>query len=65
MIEVGAKVVANYGAMFPTVDGFIAKCNADGTYTVMFDDGAVETVENIKMPGERTANGSPIGIHLV
>lgn len=49
MIEVGAKVVANYGAMFPTVDGFIAKCNADGTYTVMFDDGAVETVENIKM----------------
>lgn len=64
MIEVGAKVVANYGAMFPTVDGFIAKCNADGSYTVMFDDGAVQRVEDIMMPGERSVNGSPIGIHL-
>jgi len=65
MIEVGAKVRATYGAMFPTVDGFVAKCNADGSYTVMFEDGAVERVEEIKNVGERTANGSPIGIHLV
>jgi hypothetical protein len=64
MIEVGMKVVANYGAMFPTVDGEVAKCNADGTYTVMFDDGAVRTVERIMMRGERSVNGSPIGIHL-
>jgi hypothetical protein len=65
MIEVGAAVIANYGAMFPTVEGEVTKCNSDGTYTVMFDDGAVRTVERIMMRGERSANGSPIGIHLV
>jgi predicted ribosome-associated RNA-binding protein Tma20 len=64
MIQVGDNVVANYGAMFPTVDGEVVKCNADGTYTVMFDDGAVRNVDNIMMPGERSVNGSPIGIHL-
>ena len=65
-ITEGAKVIANYGAMFPTVEGVVSKCGWS-TCQVLFDDGAVQTLayNEIKMPGERTANGSPIGIHLV
>lgn len=64
MIERGTQVIANYGAMFPTSEGEVVKCNADGSYTVMFDDGAVRTVEDIREPGWRSVNGSPIGIFV-
>lgn len=66
MINVGDKVVANYGAMFPTVEGEVTKCGVSVVH-IMFDDGAVRMVDydDIKMLGERSVNGSPIGIHLV
>lgn len=62
MIEVGTRVYANYGAMFPTVEGEIVKINSNGTYTVMYEDGAVKTVEEIREQGWRSVNGSPIGV---
>jgi hypothetical protein len=61
----GDRVIANYGAMYPTVEGEVTKCNDDGTYTIMFDDGAVRNVNEIKLAGQRSVNGSPIGIFLV
>ena len=64
MITVGTEVIANYGAMFPTSEGEVVKCNADGSYTVMFDDGAVRTVTDIREPGWRSVNGSPIGVFV-
>jgi len=62
MFEVGTRVYANYGAMFPIVDGEVVKVNSDDTYTVMFDDGAVRTVTDIREEGYRSVNGSPIGV---
>lgn len=62
MFEVGTRVYANYGAMFPITEGEVVKVNADDTYTVMFDDGAVRTVTDIREEGYRSVNGSPIGV---
>jgi hypothetical protein len=62
MFEVGTRVYANYGAMFPISEGEVVKVNSDDTYTVMFDDGAVRTVTEIREKGYRSVNGSPIGV---
>jgi len=62
MFEVGTRVYANYGAMFPISEGEVVKINYDDTYTVMFDDGAVRTVTDIREEGYRSVNGSPIGV---
>ena len=51
MFEVGTRVYANYGAMFPISEGEVVKVNSDDTYTVMFDDGAVRTVTEIREKG--------------
>ena len=65
MFAEGTRVYANYGAMFPTVEGEIVKINSNGTYTVMYEDGAVETVDEIREQGWRSVNGSPIGIFVM
>ena len=62
MFPEGTRVYANYGAMFPVSEGEVVKVNADDTYTVMFDDGAVQTVTEIREEGYRSVNGSPIGV---
>lgn len=65
-IQRGDAVIANYGAMYPTVEGIVSKCGYD-TAHLLFSDGTVRVVsyDEIRMPGETSVNGSPIGITLI
>jgi len=67
-IEVGSKLFANYGAMYPTVET-IVEAIEDGA--VFHRDTSEEEgtlymtdIDAIKEMGTRSVNGSPIGIFL-
>jgi hypothetical protein len=69
-VEIGMKVVANYGAMFPTIEGVVEHIEYDGLgdpCLVWFRDtseeeGTLYSTSNIREQGERSVNGSPIGV---
>ena len=63
-IEIGSKLFCNWGAMFPTEEYEVIGFGKD--YAVAQNDNEVKhfALNNIKREGERSANGSPIGIFL-
>lgn len=59
------RVIANYGAMHPVVEGEITRFNNGVAFFYDVNDPEMEysvNVDNIKYPGEKSANGSPIGV---
>lgn len=72
MINVGTKVEGVYGAMIPVATGYIASVingvamiawqehDEDGVLVGSFHEQV--RVSEIKTPGTKSANGSPIGI---
>ena len=71
-IAVGTKVEGVYGAMIPVANGFIASIIDDVVlikWEEYDDDGVLvgsfaeqKRVSEIRQPGTRSANGSPIGV---
>ena len=77
MIEVGTKIRFNYGALHCEEFGTVTAVSNIGIVTIKGDEsfadnlikgdvGFVEeiNVSCIKMPGETTVNGSPIGVFV-
>ena len=66
MIEVGTKIRFNYGAMHCDEFGMVTAVSDFGIVTIKGDIGFVEEINEscIKMPGETTVNGSPIGVFV-
>ena len=66
MIEVGSKIRFNYGAMHCEEFGTVTDVSNIGIVTIKGDIGFVEEINEscIKMPGETTVNGSPIGVFV-
>lgn len=67
-VNVNDTLIANYGAMFPTVET-VVEAIEDGVVwhrdTSEVDGTLYMTeIENIRAEGTRTTNGSPIGIFL-
>lgn len=64
-IEIGSKLFANWGAMYPTAEYTVI--DFDGEFVVAEDDEEVRRFhfDNIKREGERSVNGSPIGVFLI
>lgn len=65
-IKVGSKLFANYGAMYPTLD--LTVVDFEGNFVVAAEeDGEITKVhfDNIKMYGDTSVNGSPIGVFLL
>jgi len=66
-IEIGTKVIGNWGAMFPTSDGEVVKIEKWGVEILWDDETEVDYVHmsSIHEKGYRSGNnGSPIGIFL-
>lgn len=64
-IDVGTRLIANWGAMYPVQEFTVI--DIDGYFIVAQDDeGDVQQFHfnNIKQPGERSVNGSPIGVFI-
>ena len=66
---IGKEVIGDYGAMIPIAEGVIAGSRISDDFAhrevlVNWDYGNNEWIRllDIKMPGEKSANGSPIGI---
>jgi hypothetical protein len=66
---IGKEVIGDYGAMIPIAEGVIAgaKVSDDCAHRevlVNWEGGDNEWIRllDIKKPGEKSANGSPIGI---
>ena len=66
MIDVGTKIRFNYGAMHCEEFGTVTDVSNIGIVTIKGDIGFVEEINKscIKMPGETTVNGSPIGVFV-
>ena len=66
MVEIGTKIEFNYGAMHPTEFGVVTKVK-DNIATIRGDIGFIEEINLscIKVMGETTANGSPIGVWMI
>ena len=66
MIEVGSKIRFNYGALHCEEFGTVTDVSDFGIVTIKGDIGFVEEINEscIKMPGETTVNGSPIGVFV-
>jgi hypothetical protein len=72
MVEIGTKIEFNYGAMHPTEFGVVTKVK-DSIATIrgapLFrgDTGFIEEINLscIKVMGETTVNGSPIGVWTI
>jgi len=66
MVEIGTKIEFNYGAMHPTEFGVVTKVK-DSIATIRGDIGFIEEINLscIKVMGETTANGSPIGVWMI
>ena len=64
MIEIGTKVVMNYGAGIPEEYGVVTAIKNDGIndYAVVEGDGFTMTAHSIK---KKPVNGSPIGIFVI
>ena len=68
-IEVGTKLVAFYGAMHPTVESTVVEIANGDVYhkcdpTDLEGTGYMTALEDIRKMGERSANGSPIGVFV-
>ena len=66
MVEVGTKVVLDYGADIPLEYGVVTAIKNDGVsdYAVVEGDGFTMTTHDIKSKGETSVNGSPIGVFV-
>ena len=66
MVEIGTKIEFNYGAMHPTEFGVVTKVK-DSIATIRGDIGFIEEINLscIKVMGETTVNGSPIGVWTI
>ena len=66
MVKVGTKIEFNYGAMHPRDYGVVIKVK-DNIATIKGDIGFTEEVNLscIRLLGETTVNGSPIGVFAV
>jgi len=66
MVEIGTKIEFNYGAMHPTEFGVVTKVK-DNIATIRGDIGFIEEINLscIKVMGETTVNGSPIGVWTI
>ena len=66
MIEVGTKIRFNYGALHCEEFGRVSADSDSGIVTINGYIGFVEeiNVSCIKMPGETSVNGSPIGVFV-
>ena len=66
MIEVGSKIRFNYGALHCEEFGTVSAVSNICIVTIKGDIWFVEriNVSCIKMPGETTVNGSPIGVFV-
>ena len=65
-IEIGTRVVINYGAGIPEDFGVIAAIRNDGVsdYAVVEGDGFTMTAHDVRVKGETSVNGSPIGVYV-
>jgi hypothetical protein len=65
LVKVGTKIRFNYGAMHCEEFGTVTKVK-NGIATINGDVGFVEEINEscIKMSGETTVNGSPIGVFV-
>lgn len=65
-VELGTKLIANFGAMFPTVEGQVTDIDEDGWLTINNPDGEDHAckADEILPYGAVSANGSPIGVFL-
>ena len=61
---IGQKVEANWGAMFPTLEGLIDQHIGQDRVIIKWDDGdrMEVAINDIHELGYRSPNGSPIGI---
>ena len=71
MVEVGTKVVMDYGADIPLEQGVVTAIKNDGVsdYAVIEGldiegDEFTMTTHDIKSKGETSVNGSPIGVFV-
>ena len=66
-IEVGSKVMMNYGAMYPIIEGVVEEITVAGQYHVVNANNADDKylVNEIKEMGTTSVNGSPIGVFLI
>ena len=66
MVKVGTKIEFNYGALHPRDYGVVIKVK-DNIATIKGDIGFIEEVNLscIRLLGETTVNGSPIGVFAV
>ena len=66
LVKVGTKIRFNYGAMHCDEFGMVTAVSDFGIVTIKGDIGFVEEINEscIKMPGETTVNGSPIGVFV-
>ena len=67
MVEIGTKVVVNYGAGIPEEYGVVTAIKNDGVsdYAVVEGDGFTMTAHDIQPVGTVSANGSGIGVFAV
>lgn len=65
VIKAGQNVTANWGAMFPIEEYTISEIVGENVHLMNDEEERVVEMSNIKQPGERSVNGSPIGYHLV
>ncbi|PHS22250.1 MAG: hypothetical protein COA84_13920 [Robiginitomaculum sp.] len=65
-IYLGQYVHANFGAMIPILEGMITNFELDGTVTWETAEGEEWETQagDFKQPGEKSVNGSGIGIFL-
>ena len=66
MVEIGTRVVINYGAGIPEEYGVVTAIKNDGVsdYAVVEGDGFTMTAHDIRLEGETSVNGSPIGVYV-
>lgn len=61
---IGFKVFANYGAMFPVIEGTITAINESGQATFLGHDGVEYATEVKNIRTKRPTSGSPIGVYF-
>ena len=66
MVEIGTRVVINYGAGIPEECGVVTAIKNDGVsdYAVVEGDGFTMTAHDVRVKGETSVNGSPIGVYV-
>ena len=66
-VEPGTKLIQNSGAMFPEVELEVIAVDGETFYAANPTDPESTqryTRNELRWPGERTANGSPIGVFV-